>query len=101
MQVGIIESGRLGGTCVNVGCVPKKVMYSAANLVEEIQHDAGDYGIKAKVDHVDWGELVDKRDAYVKRLNGIYATNLDKSNVDTIRGHAKFIGDRKVLILVP
>jgi len=98
IKVGVIESGRLGGTCVNVGCVPKKVMYAAANLAEEIHLDAADYGLDATFGGVDWKKLVDKRDAYVERLNGIYATNLDNSKVELIKGRAKFIGSNQVVV---
>ncbi|XP_023323127.1 glutathione reductase, mitochondrial isoform X2 [Eurytemora carolleeae] len=98
VKVAVIEGGRLGGTCVNVGCVPKKVMYAAANLAEEIKHDAGHYGLNATLGHVDWKMLVEKRDAYVKRLNGIYATNLENSKVTHIHGMAKFISSNKVVV---
>lgn len=98
VKVGLVEAGRLGGTCVNVGCVPKKVMYAAANLAEEIQHDAQDYGLHAQLGGVDWRTLVEKRDAYVERLNGIYARNLDLSQVDLLTGEAKFVGPHKVAV---
>jgi len=98
IKVGLIESGRLGGTCVNVGCVPKKVMYAAANMAEEIQHDASDYGINAKLEGIDWRTLVEKRDNYVIRLNGIYANNLNNSKVEHIKGMAKFIAPNKVVV---
>ena len=93
----MIESARLGGTCVNVGCVPKKVMYYAANLREEMMHDASDYGMEVQGEvGMEWGKLVEKRDAYVERLNGIYQRNLDNSKVEVIRGWGKFVGEKKV-----
>lgn len=90
----VIESGRLGGTCVNVGCVPKKVMWNAASIAEALE-DAGDYGFEigtaAEVGGHDWPALKKKRDAYVARLNGIYARNLAAKGVAHIQGRAKFI----------
>ena len=97
VKVGLIESGRLGGTCVNVGCVPKKLMFCAANLREEILQDACDYGLQVDGNaKFDWSKFVQKRDAYIERLNGIYQRNLDNSKVDIIKGMAKFVGDKKV-----
>ena len=93
----MIESSRLGGTCVNVGCVPKKVMFYAASLREEIMHDAEDYGLGVQGEvGMEWGKLVEKRDAYVERLNGIYQRNLDNSKVEVIKGWGKFVGENKV-----
>jgi len=90
-KVGIIESGPLGGTCVNVGCVPKKVMFNAASIKEVLDHDArANYGFSFSEPTFDWPKLKTARDAYIKRLNGIYETNLDKSGVTTILGSAKF-----------
>jgi glutathione reductase (NADPH) len=90
----VIESGRLGGTCVNVGCVPKKVMWNAAGIADSLA-DAGDYGFEigkaAEAGGNDWSALKKKRDAYVARLNGIYARNLAAKGVAHIEGRAKFL----------
>ncbi|KAF9436918.1 Glutathione reductase [Entomortierella beljakovae] len=98
-KVGLIEgSGRLGGTCVNVGCVPKKVMWNTASIAEAI-HDAKEYGFTdvgpAKFD---WFTLKNKRDAYIKRLNGIYERNLEKDSVDYISGMASFVSKNSVTL---
>jgi glutathione reductase (NADPH) len=87
----VIERGPLGGTCVNVGCVPKKVMWHAEQLAHAFR-DARDYGF-ALPDHVthDWAELKQRRDAYVRRLNGIYARNLEKRDIPHIEGTARFV----------
>ncbi|MCJ1438430.1 Glutathione reductase [Xylographa pallens] len=83
-----IESNRLGGTCVNVGCVPKKVTWNAAAIAETI-HAAKSYGFSVETTApFDWKTFKHKRDAYVKRLNGIYEKNLDKDHVDYIHGRA-------------
>ena len=74
-RVALIESGRLGGTCVNVGCVPKKIMWNAAEVGGAL-HDAADYGFSAPEPGHDWAALKNRRDAYVHRLNGVYAMNL-------------------------
>lgn len=84
----IFERSRLGGTCVNVGCVPKKVMWNAA-MMGELLHDMKDYGFDVKPTSFDWAKVKKSRDAYIERLNGIYERNLLNSKVDLIRGHAK------------
>ncbi|HEX8783040.1 MAG TPA: glutathione-disulfide reductase, partial [Steroidobacteraceae bacterium] len=89
-KVVLAESGRVGGTCVNVGCVPKKIMWNAAEL-GSAQHDALDYGFRLEAHGVDWGALKARRDAYIERLNGIYAANLAKRHVELVRARASFI----------
>lgn len=86
----VIESKRLGGTCVNVGCVPKKITWSAAAMSESI-NEAAHYGFDVKrMAPFDWPTFVQKRAAYVKRLNGIYEKNLGNDKVEYLAGHAKF-----------
>ena len=89
-RAAVVEYGRLGGTCVNVGCVPKKVMWYAAHHAHQLHH-APDYGFDVTVRDHDWAGLKKRRDAYIKRLNGIYASNLDKRGVTHIAGHASFV----------
>ncbi len=96
-KVAVAEYGALGGTCVNVGCVPKKIMWHAADHAHHFEH-AADYGFDVEVKGHDWAGLKTRRDAYVKRLNGIYEDLLDKSNVDYISGHARFIDAHTVAI---
>ena len=62
-RVAIIEAGRLGGTCVNVGCVPKKVMWNAADIADAI-HDAPEYGLDVTQGNLDWPLLKKKRDGH-------------------------------------
>uniref|UniRef100_A0A8C5BUS2 Glutathione-disulfide reductase n=1 Tax=Gadus morhua TaxID=8049 RepID=A0A8C5BUS2_GADMO len=88
----VIESHKLGGTCVNVGCVPKKVMWNAAVHAEYL-HDHSDYGFEVGHLNFNWGTLKTKRDAYISRLNDIYRNNLDKAEIETIEGHASFTDD--------
>ncbi|KAG9044292.1 Glutathione reductase [Tulasnella sp. UAMH 9824] len=93
-KVALIEStGRLGGTCVNVGCVPKKIMWYAADAAERLRN-AASYGFANSVDTAapakfDWDSFKPKRDAYIKRLNGIYDSNLTKENVEYHVGYAR------------
>ena len=86
----VVEYGPLGGTCVNVGCVPKKVMWYAAHHAHQFHH-APDYGFDVEINGHDWGALKSRRDAYIKRLNGIYAGNLDRRGVTYIEGAARFV----------
>jgi glutathione reductase (NADPH) len=89
-KVAVIESHRVGGTCVNVGCVPKKVMWNAVSVALGIA-DAGDYGFTVAGGGNDWQVLKRKRDAYVLRLNGIYERNLAAKGVTYLRGAARFL----------
>jgi len=89
-KVVVIEPARLGGTCVNVGCVPKKVMWNAAGVALSLA-DAADYGFDVQVGNNDWALLKSKRDAYVLRLNGIYERNLQAKGVTYVRGAARFL----------
>jgi glutathione reductase (NADPH) len=94
-RVALIESGRLGGTCVNVGCVPKKIMWNASEIREAL-NDGVDYGFRPTPAGHDWASLRAKRDAYVERLNGLYALNLASRKVEHIQGRASFIGPQLV-----
>jgi len=86
-RTAIIEGGRLGGTCVNVGCVPKKIMWNTAHVAEVLKH-AGDYGFSVERSSFDWPALKSARDTYVQRLNDIYRRNLDHSGVTLFQGWA-------------
>jgi glutathione reductase (NADPH) len=94
-KVAVIEPKPLGGTCVNVGCVPKKVMWNAAGLALGLA-DAKDYGFDVTPGSNDWLVLKTKRDAYVQRLNGIYERNLNAKGVAYVRGAARFLDAHSV-----
>ena len=96
-RTALIEGGRLGGTCVNVGCVPKKVMWNASRLAE-ILDDAPGYGFSIDQSRFDWPSLKSARDAYISRLNGIYQRNLDQAGVETIAGWARFEGPHDIRV---
>ncbi len=93
----VIESGDLGGTCVNVGCVPKKVMWNAASINEAL-HDAKDYGFSFSKPEFSFSHIKKSRDEYIRRLNGIYSRLLEGSKVDFIAGHASLSGPGKVVV---
>ncbi|MET0281839.1 MAG: FAD-dependent oxidoreductase, partial [Steroidobacteraceae bacterium] len=101
-RVALVEAGRLGGTCVNVGCVPKKLMWNAAEFVG-IVADARGYGFDVTLGAHSWPALKAARDAYLVRLNGIYESNLLKSKVTIVQGwgrlvdaHTVQVGDRRL-----
>ncbi|WPK23879.1 hypothetical protein PUMCH_001129 [Australozyma saopauloensis] len=88
---------QLGGTCVNVGCVPKKVMWYAADMAHK-KEQLKAYGLTEEKLHTNYGDFQwkmfkDKRDAYVKRLNGIYEKNLEREKVDYVYGYAAFANE--------
>lgn len=91
-NVAVVEMGRLGGTCVNVGCVPKKVMFNAATIAEML-HDMHHYGFESDGVQFDWGYIQRSRDAYIARLNKIYDTNLSNSGVTKLVGRASLAKD--------
>ena len=96
-DVAVIENGLLGGTCVNVGCVPKKVMWYSASYARSVRL-AADYGFELTVNGHDWSALKQRRDAYVARLNGIYQENLNKRNVELIRGSGDFVNKNSIRV---
>ena len=93
----LIEAGRIGGTCVNVGCVPKKVMWNGASLAHAIE-DAADYGFSIPAHSFDWPTLKRQRDQHVLDLNGHYERNLAKNAVEIVRGNARFVGPKTVKV---
>lgn len=87
----IIEAKYLGGTCVNVGCVPKKVMWYGAQIAEAINLYAPDYGFDVTVNRFDFAKLRESREAYIDRIHQSYERVLGNNKVDVIRGFAKFV----------
>lgn len=96
-RAAVAETGPLGGTCVNVGCVPKKIMWYAAELAHAIA-DAPGYGFSVAAGEHDWAGLKTRRDAYIARLNGIYEGNLDRRGVTLLRGRASLGGAGSVMV---
>ncbi|KAF2184373.1 glutathione reductase-like protein [Zopfia rhizophila CBS 207.26] len=99
-KVVAVESNRMGGTCVNVGCVPKKVTWNAAAISETFK-DARSYGFSGyDTPSFDWPCFKKKRDAYVKRLNGIYENNLNRDKIEHVKGRARFVGKDEVEVVL-
>ena len=96
-RVLLVEAARMGGTCVNVGCVPKKVMWNTSR-VAEVLHDGPGYGFNVHQDGFDWSVIKRARDAYVERLNGIYHRNLDNAGINKLEGRAEFVDSHTVAV---
>ena len=90
-KVLLIEAKALGGTCVNVGCVPKKVMWYGAQVAEALHLYAKDYGFDVTVNKFDWSTLVDSREAYIDRIQGAYDRGLSSKKVTLVRGYGRFV----------
>lgn len=91
----VIERGKMGGTCVNVGCVPKKIMWFGANLSDALR-DAKSYGFDISNNGFSWSTLVEKREAYITGINEWYYGYLKDLGIDEITGDARFIDDHTV-----
>jgi glutathione reductase (NADPH) len=89
-RVAVAESGAFGGTCVNVGCIPKKLFSYAAHFAEEF-HDAQGYGWAKAHPAFDWRTLVANKDTEIARLNGIYERILTNNKVVIHRGRATVV----------
>lgn len=89
-KVAVVENKYLGGTCVNLGCVPKKLMFNAS-MVAETLNKAADYGFEPVNAQLDWQALVDKRQAYISRLRENYAKRFVQSNITQLTGTGRFI----------
>ena len=91
----VVESGKIGGTCVNVGCVPKKVMWFGANLAHALE-DAKEYGFDLQNNGFDWNHLVTKRENYIAGINSWYHNYLADSNIDELQGFASFVDSHTI-----
>ncbi|QUM86837.1 glutathione-disulfide reductase [Moritella sp. 28] len=97
-KVAIIEANALGGTCVNVGCVPKKVMWHGAQIAEAMHLYAKDYGFDVENKGLDWGKLVAAREAYIGRIHTSYDNVLGNNKVTVIKGFATFVDKKTVSV---
>jgi len=96
-KVAVAESMYLGGTCVNVGCVPKKLFVYGSHFHEDFE-DAAAYGWQVDVKKFDWATLRDNKTAEIQRLNGIYRSLLDGAGVAIHEGHARLIDAHTVQV---
>lgn len=88
-KVAVVEKAHLGGTCVNLGCVPKKMMFNASLITENL-HRAQDYGYQIEASPLDWQHLVARREHYIQGLRGNYLKRLEKSGIEFIQGNGHF-----------
>lgn len=91
----VIEAKAVGGTCVNVGCVPKKVMWYGAHIAEAIKYSEA-YGFDLEQKGFDWSRLVKNREAYIERIHGAYHRGFESNGVDFIEGYARFVDEHTV-----
>lgn len=96
-KVAVAESRYLGGTCVNVGCVPKKLFVYASEFPHMAEEGKG-FGLDISINNFDWPTLRDNKTKEIERLNGIYQKLLDSSGVETIIGHAKLVDKHHVSV---
>ena len=92
----LIEANAIGGTCVNVGCVPKKVMWYATQIAEAIHRYGPDYGFEVATNHFDWNRLIANRSAYIERIRTSYENGLAYNKVEVIGGLASFVDARTI-----
>ncbi|MCH9644104.1 MAG: glutathione-disulfide reductase [Gammaproteobacteria bacterium] len=86
----LFEENRLGGTCVNVGCVPKKMMWYASDMAERMRF-ATSYGYASNKIDFNWAQFVADRDAYIRKLNGLYAATLQKNKIEVCQQRAHLV----------
>jgi glutathione reductase (NADPH) len=96
-RVAVVEEARLGGTCVNVGCIPKKLFVYAAHYGEDFA-DAAAYGWEVGAPRFDFARLRERKDVEIARLNGVYARLLDESGVTRIAGRGRLEGAHTVAV---
>lgn len=89
-KVAIVEAARMGGTCVNNGCVPKKIMWHAANLAHAV-NDANGFGIPTQRGKTDWASLVAGRQQYISNIKNYWGDHVEQSGITRITGRASFI----------
>lgn len=94
-RVAVAEQGPLGGTCVNVGCVPKKLFVYAAGFSQAFRY-AGDFGWQQAAARFDWPTLINNKNAAIERLNGIYRQLLDKASVELYETRARVTGAHEI-----
>lgn len=95
-KVAVIEGNLLGGTCVNVGCVPKKIMWYGANLAEAFHHYGPEYGFTASDIQFDFATLRRNREAYIERSRNSYGGSFERNGVEFIQGYARFVDQETV-----
>lgn len=95
-KVILFEGKEVGGTCVNVGCVPKKVMWYGAQVAETLHRYAGEYGFDVTVNKFDFARLKANRQAYIDRIHGSYERGFDSNGVERVYEYARFVDPHTV-----
>ena len=95
-KVILFEGKEVGGTCVNVGCVPKKVMWYGAQVAETLHHYAGEYGFDVTINKFDFAKLKANRQAYIDRIHGSYERGFDSNGVERVYEYARFVDPHTV-----
>jgi glutathione reductase (NADPH) len=94
-RVAVAESRYLGGTCVNVGCVPKKLLVYGAHFADDFEQAQG-FGWSLGEANFDWSTLIANKNREIERLNGIYRNLLVNSGVTLLEGHARIVDEHSV-----
>ena len=97
-KAAVIEEKNLGGTCVNVGCVPKKIMWYGAQIAESFHHYGPDYGFTSSDVQFDFAKLRQNREAYIDRARSSYDGSFKRNGVDLIEGRAHFVDSHTVSV---
>ena len=95
-KAAVIEGNIIGGTCVNIGCVPKKVMWYGAQVSETLKNYAADYGYTIGETSFDFKTLRKNREAYIDRSRQAFSNNFNRNGVDYIEGYARFVDKNTV-----
>ena len=99
-KVILFEGKEVGGTCVNVGCVPKKVMWYGAQVAETLHRYAGEYGFDVTLNKFDFATLKANRQAYIDRIHGSYERGFDSNGVERVYEYARFVDPHTVEVAV-
>ena len=94
-RVALVEAGEIGGTCVNAGCVPKKIMWYAAHLAHAVD-DAAGFGIPAERGRTDWAKLVQGRQDYIQRIRQFWDGYVVEQGIERISGQARFVDAHRI-----
>lgn len=96
-KVAVVEAQHLGGTCVNLGCVPKKIMFNAASIAQSYDKSV-DYAFSPQPMHLNWNKLVNKRNEYIARLRLIYASRFKEYKITHIKGTGAFHDAHSIVV---
>ena len=97
ISVAMIDNDFIGGTCVNVGCIPKKIMWYASEFAT-LNHHAADYGFTWQNQTFDYIKLVTNRQRYIQSMRELYRRQLEKLNIDFIKGNARFLDKHTIQV---